>query len=90
MQSRVERAILRGRVGGSLRMPDAGDDQPRFRGLVLPDGRDQLKLVDVADAKARPAAARHRIRRALLRMATIVLMAILALMFTARAEAWNF
>lgn len=78
---------MRGRIGGSLRVPGAGAARPGFRGLVLPDGKDRLELVDVANAAARPAVARHRVRRALLRMATIALMALLALMFTARAEA---
>jgi hypothetical protein len=61
---------------------------PRFRGLVLPDTRDRLALVDVREAAGRRAPARHRFRRALVRTMTIALMVILAfILTTARGDA---
>ncbi len=85
MPSRVERSILRGRIGGAFRVPGTGGS--RFRGLVLPDGRDRLMLVDVRGSAGRPVAGRHRLRRALVRTMTIALMVFLALILTARGHA---
>lgn len=59
----------------------------RFRGLVLPDGRDRLTLVDVRQSSGRPAARRHPVLRALVRAMTIALMVLLALLLTARGYA---
>lgn len=87
MQSRVERSILRGRIGGSLRVPGTSASAPRFRGLVLPDTGDRLTLVDVRESSGRPTARRHPIRRALVRTMTIALMVLLALILTARGYA---
>ena len=61
---------------------------PRFRGLVLPDARDRLALVDVRASTGRRADGRHRFHRALVRTMTIALMVILALILTtARGDA---
>jgi hypothetical protein len=59
----------------------------RFRGLVLPDGRDRLTLVDVRQSSGRPAARRHPVLHALVRAMTIALMVLLALLLTARGYA---
>lgn len=59
----------------------------RFRGLVLPDKRDRLTLVDVRESAGRRAAGRHPVRRALVRAMTIALMVLLALILAARGEA---
>jgi hypothetical protein len=58
-----------------------------LRGLVLPDRRDRLMLVDVRGSAGRPVAGRHRLRRALVRTMTIALMVFLALILTARSYA---
>ena len=85
MRSRVEHSILGGRIGGSFRVPETSAS--RFRGLVLPDKRDRLTLVDMRDPAGRPVAGRHRVRRALVRTMTIALMVLLALILTARGYA---
>lgn len=87
MQSRVERSILRGRIGGSLRTSGTRASRPPFRGLVLPDPRDRLTLVDVGEAAGRPATGRHRLRRALVRTMTVALMVLLALILAAPGSA---
>ncbi len=87
MRSRVERSIQRGRIGGSFRVPETSPSPPRFRGLVLPDRRDRLTLVDVREPAGRPAAGGHRLRRALVRGMTIALLVILGLILTARGYA---
>jgi hypothetical protein len=86
MLSRVERAILRGPIGGAFRAPGSGASAHRFRGLVLPDGRNRLSLVDVGKAAGRPGAGRHRLRRALVRTMTIALLALLALIISSQGH----
>lgn len=86
MPSRIERSILRGRIGGAFRAPEGRASPPRFRGLVLPDTRDRLTLVDVRESAGRRAVGRHRVRRALVRTMTIALMVLLALILAARGE----